>query len=194
MADEKIDSEQFYLFDLLPGEPNPVYGEPLSGFDGATSHSVVAAGYNVGTKIQVYNETAGVAGYSTFVYGKLATEDSTNVMLVAHVLVQDKNSPTPFEFTNEVANDNGEGLSPVVFGAATLTVTYFGWFWCGGVCPEDWASGLGGFHYTDNTVAIGAIGSGDLVAPDQTMGEVGLAVTTATIATVGWAYVADQAL
>lgn len=191
MADATIDSESFYLFDLLPGKPNPVYGEPLGGFDGSTSHDVVAAGYDVGTKIQVYNETAGVAGYSTFIYGKLATEDATNICLVRHVCVQDKTTPTPFEFTNDTGNDNGAGLSPVVIPAATLTVLYYGWWWCGGVCPEDWASGLGGAYYTDGNAAIGPLGTADLATPGTTAGEIGLAATSAAIATVGWAYVAN---
>lgn len=194
MADEKIDSQDFYLLDILPGRPVPYYSTPSGGFTGAASHSVEAAAYDVGTKIQVYNKTLGVAGWSTLVYGKLATEGETNVCLVRHVCVMDKTTPSPFEFTNEEGNDNGEGMSPAVIPAATLTVEYYGWFWCGGVCPEDYASGLGGFYYTDNTVVIGAMGTGDLLSPGQTPGEIGFAVTTEAIATVGWAYVADQTL
>jgi len=175
MANVTIDSELIILLDLLPGHPNPHMRIPTDGFTGAGHHNVVAAAYDVGTKVQVYNHSAsaGVDGYSTFVYGKLEMQDATNVLAARHFCTLHSDA-VPFDFTNDAATDIGESLAPVVVGLGAMTVDYYGWFWCGGVCPEEHVSDLGGVYYCAAAAALGPVTSGDLETPGTTAGEIGL--------------------
>ncbi|HUX01726.1 MAG TPA: hypothetical protein VMY35_12185 [Phycisphaerae bacterium] len=174
MADVTVDSEGIYLCDLLPGYPDPRLSPPRGGFTGADHHNVVAAAYGLGTKIQVRNHAsaAGVEGYSTFVYGKLEHQDTTNILAPRHFLAHHTDC-VPYDFTNDAGTDLGAGLSPLVVGLSAMTVDFFGWFWCGGVCPEEWVSALGGVYYGATAGAIGACMGADLTAPGLVPGEIG---------------------
>ncbi|HUX01725.1 MAG TPA: hypothetical protein VMY35_12180 [Phycisphaerae bacterium] len=175
MANVTIDSELFYLLDTTPGVPDPRVSPPRDGFLGADHHNVAAAAYPVGTKVQVRNHSAsaGVDGLSVFCYGKLEMQDTTNVLAARHFCAQHTDA-IPFDFTNEAASDLGAGLSGLVVGLGAMTVDYFGWFWCAGVCPEEWVSGLGGVYYCSAAAGIGQNSFGDLETPGTTAGEIGL--------------------
>ena len=175
MANVTVDSELLYLLDRLPGWSNPHMRVPEDGFTGASHHNVATAAYDVGTKIQVYNHSAsaGVDGSATFVYGKLEAQDTTNVLAARHFLNLHSDA-VPFDFTNEVATYIGESVSPVVAALGAMTIDYYGWFWCGGVCPEEWVSDLGGVYYCAAAAALGPCTSGDLETPGTTAGEIGL--------------------
>ena len=180
---------------LLPGEAIRIQDTPEDGFTGSGHHNVATAVFDVGTKIQVYNTgvSAGVAGWSALIYGKLATQDSTNILAARHFCALDSTSPTPYEFTNEAANYIGAGVSPAVVGLSAMTSLYFGWFWCGGVCPEEFVSALGGDYYTLGDVAIGLATLGQLATPGTTAGEIGLDLVDAdTEVIVGYALSADS--
>lgn len=192
MADSTLDSELFILFDTTPGAPSPWLSTPGTGFTNATDHDVAAGTYDLGTKIRVYNETAGVAGWSTFVYGECESQDATNVLAVKHFCGLDATSTTPFLFTNEVASDVGATLQSIVVALSAMTSGQYGWFWCEGVVPEDYVSGLGGNYPTFGDVAIGHVTSRDLATPGTTVGEIGLSLPAAdTEVIVGLAYSAD---
>ena len=175
MANVTVDSEKIVLLDCLPGVPNPHMRIPTDGFTGAEHHNVVAAKYDVGTKIQVFNHSAsaGVDGYSTLVYGKLESQDATNVLAARHFCTWHSDA-VPFDFTNDAGADIGESRGPIVVGLSPMTTDYFGWFWCGGVCPEEWVSDLGGVYYCSAAAAIGPVTGGDLETPGTTAGEIGL--------------------
>ena len=176
MANVTIDSEGFYLLDLFPGVADPRRGVPTDGFTGADHHNVSSVQYPIGTKIQVYNQGTGVDGLSVFVYAKLEMQDATNVLAARHFVTQHSDA-TAYDLTNEAASDIGTGLGAVAVGLGAMTVDYFGWFWCGGVCPEAFVSDLGGSYYCSAAAAIGAAMLGDLETPGTTAGELGLATS-----------------
>lgn len=192
MADSTLDSELFWLADTLPGPVNHKIGPPIDGFTGAISHNVASAEYPLGTKIPVYNTGAtGVAGWATFVYGQLFTQDATNILAARHLCALDDGA-IPFYFSNEAATDIGASVSPIVIALSAMTATYYGWFWCEGVCPEESVSDLGGNYYTMGDVAIGPMTSADLATPGTTAGEIGFDLIDAdTEVIVGYALAAD---
>ena len=194
MADSTLDSDLFYLLDTTPGVPNPTLTTPVGGFTAAACHNVAAAIYPVGTKIQVYNETAGVAGNSTFVYAQAETQDGTNIIAARHFLTTYGTTPVWWKFTNDAGGDIGDGINSLVVALSAMTTAYYGWFWCAGVCPEDYVAALGGNYYTEGDVAIGPVTGGTLATPGTTAGEIGLtAVAADTSLVVGVALAADAA-
>ena len=193
MADSTIDSELFILYDRLPGEPDASLAVPYGGFTGATHHNVAAAAYPIGTKIEVYN-TTGVTGWTRFVYGQLEEVDGTNALKVKMFCALDATDLSPYAFTNEVATQIGESVSPIVAGISTMTENYFGWFWCGGVCPEEYVATMCDNFYTTGDVAIGPITTGNLATPGTTAGEIGLELPNAvTDLIIGWSFSLDVA-
>ena len=188
MADSTIDSELFYLDDRWPGKPCPSFGTPADGFTGASHHNVAAPVFPVGTKVQVFNTgvTAGKAGWASFIYLKLEMQDATNVLAARMFVAQhtDAAAGSFFDATNEIASVNGDGLGPIAVGLSAMTVDYYGWFWCDGVCPEEFVAALGGNYYTLGTVAIGDMGWGTLATPGTTAGEIGLETPGAAPAAV----------
>jgi hypothetical protein len=169
-SDGTIDSELFVLNDLWPGRPNPSYGLPADGFTGTAHHNVAAAAYPIGTKIQVRNATLGIAGLSTFIYLNLAAQDA-NVLAARHIVALHSGA-TPYVVTNDAANDLASQIGPIAIGLGAMTTGRYGWFWCGGVCPEDFVPALGGLYATLNpgTVAIGQITRAD-GTPSATYGD-----------------------
>jgi len=179
MANFTIDSEGFYLVDQFPGVPDVRLSVPKDGFTGADHHNVSAAAYPIGTKIQVYNKLtaagAGVLGYSVMLYAKLEMQDATNVLAARHFVTQHSDA-VPYDLTNDAATDIGTGCGAAAVGLGPMTVDYYGWFWCGGVCPESFVSDLGGSYYARETGAvIGTAMLSDLATPGTTAGELGLA-------------------
>jgi len=172
------------LIDRWPGVAWPVQSPPTDGFTGADHHDVVTAAFLVGTKVQVYNHSsvAGLDGWSIFMYAKLEEEDATNVT-AARVLCVAESGGTPYDLTNEVATDLGPTVSPVAVCLGALTENSFGWYFVGGVVPEEWVSGLGGFYGADATTAAvdGAclMTTRDLSDADTTYGEIGFSKVNA---------------
>ena len=199
MADEKIDSQMFELIDRWPGVPLPSLSAPTDGFGVASAdggHNQATAIWPIGTKIQVRNHSsaAGLDGWSTFMYGKLEMQDTTNVLAACMFLTRHSDA-VPYDLTNEVASDLGAGLGPLAGGLSAMTVDYFGWFWTNGVCPEEYVAALGTFWPTILGVTIGACTSGDLADADTTYGEIGLVTAQALPALiVAIAYGADEAV
>ena len=161
MADSTLDSEKFWLFDTWPGVPKTNESPPLGGFNGATETNVATAKRTVGEKIQVIQTgvSAGGAGYSTFIYLQLDDTALTNPCLVKHICSQAAEASSGGDYfycvTNDSGNDLAGGYGPVAIAVASMTASYYGWFWCGGVCPEGLISGLGGNYATLGTVVIG---------------------------------------
>lgn len=177
MANVTVDSEAVILIDLFPGYPDPRLAAPKDGFTGSDHHNVASVAYPIGTKIQVYNKGTGVDGLSVFIYLKLETQDATNVLAARH-FVTNHSDATPYDVTNEAATDIGAHLGLCAVGLGAMTTDYYGWFWCGGVCPEAYVSDLGGVYYCSAAAAIGACMLSDLETPGTTAGELGLATAS----------------
>jgi hypothetical protein len=187
MADSTIDSELFVLFDFWPGVARRVHELPA-----AFTTAVETAVFGPGEKICIWNDgaTAGVSGDATFVYLQVGTQnDATGYTIAAKMHCVPGSATTPFQVTNNpdanVIQKTGSPLLGMALGA--MTDAYWGWFWCGGVCPEAHVSGLGGAYHTDNSVVIGPMSVTDC-ADDR----MGFGVTGAdTEAVIGMAYAND---
>lgn len=158
MADKVIDSNRIVLLNRWGVAPIRVDDGPLDGFTGASHFNVATNKFPLGTCIQVRHKgTLGVAGYSEFTYLQAGTPHATVALAVKLICTQDS-AAAPLIVTNDKGSAIGLatiGLCAVALGA--VTVGNYGFFWTGGVCPEDEVSGLGGDYPTDDSVAAGSI-------------------------------------
>lgn len=163
MADSTIDSEYIQLFDLWPGVPEgrvPPYDDFVST---AAGHNCASEVYPKGTKVQVWCDgSVGRQGWATFIYLKFVA--NAGVALAAKQVVVPDAATDLYTVTNDpddcLINTGGIGAVAI----STLTTLYYGWFWCAGVCPEQYVSALGGNYATNAGVAVGSITYHDLDA------------------------------
>jgi hypothetical protein len=178
MADSTILAKYIVLQDTVQGEVNPNNPQPVGGFIGSEHHNVVAAKYDVGSKIQVYDETA--KGNSVFVYLKNGTAAAT--IAAGSVMIPAGATQNTGYLTYIYTNDPDDGVlgGNCAIALSAMTDAYYGWFWCGGVAPIGITnSGIVAATTlaTDDSVAIGALSTKDLTA-DQA--GIGIAVTLKT--------------
>lgn len=171
MADGTLDSNFLVLIDRWPGAPSHNLSIPSDGFTGST-HNVATAAYDIGTKIQVYNETAGIAGFSTFIYLQyISATEAPPTAAAKQVCTPDANTSL-----YKVTNDPDQALAipslPSAVMLSVMTLTRFGWFYCGGVVPEDYVSDLGGNFACVNTIALGST----IIASNLTADAIGYAI------------------
>jgi len=173
MADATLDSTGFLLIDNWPKVGNSDWAGP-PGIDDLPSqghHNSATETYRLGTKFRVYQGggTGVNSGWSTFIYLKMGTAD-TAVALAAKYSVCGEAPPTStgartllYTVTND--KDSGDmtaGLHAIAISA--MTNSYYGWFWCGGVCPESTIAAMAGTYATDGTAVIGGMVCGALTA------------------------------
>jgi hypothetical protein len=187
MADTTILAKYIVLQDTVQGNVNPNLPQPTGGFTGSEHHNVATAEYDVGTKIQVYDETA--KGYATFVYLKNGTAAAT--IAAGSVMIPAGATQNSTYLTYIYTNDADDGVvgGNCAVALSAMTDDYYGWFWCGGVAPIGITnSGIVAATTiaTDDSVAIGNISTVDLTADSVGLG---LAVTLKT--DVGIAMKAD---
>jgi len=157
MIDGTLDSEVFALIDNWPGERNVHLPEPTDGFLGASHHNIATEEYQAGTKIQARNKgTTGKSGFSTFIYLQVGVQNAFVDIAVKSLVVPDSVG-TWSKVTNDPDDCIALPTSMVAVALSAMTDAYYGWFWCGGVCPEELVSGLGGTYDTDGTVEPGSI-------------------------------------
>jgi hypothetical protein len=192
MTDSTLDSDLLFLYNKF-GSANLVGHVPRGGFTGSEHHNVSSAAYPIGTVVRVeHRATAGKPGYSEFVYLKVGTQNASSLIAAKSVVVQDSATQCLL-----VTNDPDDCIAiPTPFGAIALsamTDAYYGWFWCGGVCPEDYVSGLAGNYATNGSVAAGNVAFGDLSADKCGLVPASVAGTTAAlkIHPCGFALAAD---
>ena len=175
MADGTLDSELFVLLDSWPGvasKPSVAcYRDMTSALVG---HNQATATYPVGTKWVVYNapiegNQVGRVGFSTFVYLQFESTDAPTAA-AKQVCVQDSASLW-YVVTNDPDSCVCLETAMACILISAMTDAYYGWFWCGGVCPEKYVSGLGGNYATDGAIAAG----GALTASDIAADAIGLA-------------------
>jgi len=187
MADSTIDSERLWLIPgrfgsartmSLPEDHNTLASSP--------THNVVApVEARIGDVIGVYNTGAtGIKGYSEFVYGRM----SADITAAAKQVCCQEAVGVPFTFSNAKASVlDSSGDPRAVITISAMTDDYYGWFWCGGVCPEFMVSGMGGTYATDGNVEIGPIASVGLSGTGIGLGP----VSGDTVAFCGFAEAAD---
>lgn len=183
MTDGAIDSEEFYLFDNWPGTPLQSAAVPTGGFTGSAHHNVSSPAYPVGTKIAVMNTHASYQiGGSVFIYLRNIEIVSTSVPVAVKHWVIPKNTSNWYEVTNENNSILADAGTPGAIGLSTMSTTtgYYGWFWCGGVCPTQYVTDLDGDFVTDSTVVAGPNVLSNLLASGATYGTIGPAVATST--------------
>jgi len=157
MADSTITLQGVILKDNWPGAP---VSPPVANYQDMTAaavgHNLAAPLFPVGTKWQVYNSgrptDLGVkfnVGFSTFVYLKGAADIATAVAAVTTVIcVPDDTlaAGNPAEKMYTVVADSDltthEGSGMVAVALSTMTNSYYGWFWCGGVAPTQYVAGF----------------------------------------------------
>ena len=190
MANATLDSEYIILFNHWGDATSTEV--PQDGFTGASHHNVANPVYRPGEVVQVYCDgTTGKAGYSQFVYLKLEHQDTTNLLAVKNVCV-----PHTDKVITDVTNDQTTALGDeggfCAVALSAMTVDYYGWFWCGGVCPEEYVSGLGGNYCTDDSadVSTPVLSVGNITG-GTTYGEIGFITQTAGLAQVGMTYASD---
>ena len=187
-ADATLDSELFVLFDRWPGTatpppPNVPYLNMVSAMVG---HNQTTAIWPIGTKWVVENHfvTAGTGGampgFSTFVYLRLMNTDGPTP--VAKQFVVPKSATNWWEVTNDPDSCLAVSMGLAAVMTSVMTDTYYGWFWCGGICPEEYVSGLGGNYATNGDVIYDM-----LIASNLTADAIGLSpVTGDTTAPIGY--------
>jgi len=167
MADSTLDSELFWLFDKWPGVPR-IMDPPTDGFTGSEHNNVAVPVFMVGEKRQVYNHApsvgAGIDGSSTFIYLQVGTQNAMQDMVVKNVCVPGSATLWYQVSDNPDASIVQIGGAPCAIAIADMTDAYYGWFWCGGVCPEEYVSGLGGTYRTDGNLVAGPFCLHDLEA------------------------------
>jgi hypothetical protein len=194
MADKLLDSDKIVFRDQWGGAPIRIAAKPKDGFDGAEHFNVASAQFPLGTAVQVVHKgTAGKTGYSTFRYLKVGTQNASVAIAVRKICTQE--GTTPFVVTNDpdtvaATTITASGLCAVALGA--MTNAYHGFFWTGGVCPEDEVSGLGTTYPTDDSVTAGH----DIKLVNLAADEIGfgLAETTGTGASTAMSICCGYAL
>ena len=159
MAAGTIDSELFFLSSKWPqGQSKSFhYTKPTDGFTSSDHHNVETAAFDVGTQILVrnHNTEAGIDGNSMFIYLQAADAIAAakEICVPAHATI-----PTKVSSTKASALQANDVSGTVAISISAMTDEYFGWFWCDGVCPEEYVSALGGTYICD------AVTTGPLMA------------------------------
>ncbi len=154
-TDKTLDSNRLFL---LPGRfgPAKMFKPPRDGFVPLAAGNTEAM-FRPGTVCQVYNNGAGaygIEGFSELVY--LQYDDGGGFTSAA----KEVSVPGSDTLWFQVQNDHDDGTvdatgnpHAVVTLSAALADTNFAWFWCGGVSPEQYVTGMGGTFQTDNSFA-----------------------------------------
>ena len=179
MADSTLDSELIVLFDNWPGTAIDRTHDYIEDITSVTvGHNVADPKYKPGTKWVVYNRPitpatgAGQPRPSTVIYLKFANGTGAPGPLAKQVVVPD-NAAVWYWVTNDPddAVIIPSGVAGVLLGP--MADQNWGWFWCGGICPEQYVPDLGGNFATDGNVTAGAMTAHNLAADAIGLGPVG---------------------
>ena len=157
MADATITVQGVILKDNWPGatpiRPPVDYSDMTAA---SVGHNLVAPLWDLGTKWEVYckgDSTYGGVGYnlgwSRFIYLKAAADMATAVAGAVSVLVVPDGTLAAgmagdgfYTVVGSSARTTHEEMSVVAMCISTPTNSYYGWYWCGGVCPVEYVPGL----------------------------------------------------
>ena len=186
MADSTLDSELFTLNCGKWGPVSKVGGKPTDGFDGASHHNVAAPAFPVGSVWAIYCDgSTGKEGFSEMTYLLVGTQNANSLIAVKSICVSDS-ATNPMAITNDPDDCIALPTGRLAVALSAITDAYYGWFWTGGICPEQYVSGLGGNYATDDNVAAGMITAHDLDAD-----YIGLGPRATTEGIAGYSLAAD---
>jgi len=204
MADTALDVQAVLLYDRWPGvavKPDRQYSDMTAT---SVGHNVAAPQFPLGTKWCVYNNgtaaSVGVGynvGWSVFTYLKAAADIASAVAGVVTVIgCQDStlaagDIPSKFYTINTDSDrTTHETTGLIAVCTSTLTNSYYGWYWTGGVAPIDYVSGMTSSSHLIGTAAIAA--SAELMAAATAATGIGLVTATAGHPAVGIALFATD--
>ena len=168
MPDSTIDSELIQLAFNQWGAHQRFGWIPDDGFTG-TGTTGQSGGFNsttavhpVGMCVVTYQDgvAAGTPGYTEWTYLQVGTENAANTLAAKDLCTQDS-ATLWYQVTND-PDDNilvEGGLAAYALG--DIANSSYGWFWTGGVCPEDpkyfngSATPMSGNFVTDGTAVAG---------------------------------------
>ena len=193
MAESTMDSLEVILIDNWPGTAKLIgHSEiPVGGFTGSLHHNVPAPRYPKGEKLCVWEPgTLGCEGMATMIYLQVGTQTAS---IAAKMHCVTGSATDLYVVTNDPdANIIGPLTGCAMLGIAlsAMTDAYYGWFWCGGVCPETFCPDLGGTHATEegNVIAGLLCSHNCTVADKMAFGP----VAADTEAIIGFALAADD--
>jgi len=194
MANSTIVNEKIMLIDRWPGVADPRLGKPPDGFTGSSHHNVATAIYPLGQKRTVWDPTA--KGYATFIYLQ-NIQGTAGAVAVTNPVAPDTSEQATVATTQvyyKVGSDGGEALlsGPGAIALSAMTTLYYGWFWCGGVCPVSFVSALDTTLVTDGTLAAGAaFGFADSTADGKIALAIAIASAVSDIGIQGISFIAD---
>ena len=181
-----VSSNEVILYDMYPGVASvniPKADHDGNAFTNSDHHNVVKAVFDTGYKVQVYEKS--LAGWSTFVYLQYNLGASGVAAAAGHLAVYETGNSW-FGVTNE-GDATFVNVPPAVI-LSTMTDAYYGFFWCGGVCPQSWVTALATSNFnTDDSVVIGPVGLVDASDPDV----VGLTAAASAVNACGWSMADD---
>jgi hypothetical protein len=196
MADSTLDDALFVLQDNWPGAAERLTVDSIPGgtITAAAYHDVATPAAEPGRKIEVWVPSAlgGPTGFSRFIYLKGLAVTEANPSPAAKQLVVPCNTADLYQVTNDKAQcilAAGCGLAAVLLSAMSFdnSTAYYGWFWCGGVCPTGLVAALDGNFATEGNVFAGAPITAHALAADA----IGLGPVSAGEATIGHTLSAD---
>jgi len=143
-------SEEFYLIDNWPGE--------VTNGTNPSDWTAVSAteDYPLGTKRMVYDDTNSgwaILAFLKFVDGDVAEPALTAAGFpVCGMHLASAASGKYYYVSNDM--DGVSPIGPIAVALGTpVTATPYGWFWIGGVAPQDTVSALGDYAFvTDGNV------------------------------------------
>lgn len=177
MADSTLEVASVFLISGRFGPPSPhEFGGMLDGITGSSHHNVASAEFDVGTVVSMINKgtTSGSReGMTEFVYGQYVTQSGGPAMAVGQtaIVVPNGGGNALHTFTNYADYSSGtsflaEAYNPFgVICISVMTGDRYGWFWCGGVAPEDFVTPMTGtVIITSNSVVAGVFCTEDVSA------------------------------
>ena len=208
MADQTITTQGVILYDRWPGK-NCVTTPDVENISDMTStlvgHNQQTAKYPLGTKWQLYNYGAAVnvgvkyhRGFSTFIYLKAESTATTAVALSAAMLVapygtlaagMDRNAL--YTVTASSSRTTHETMGLTAMCLSTMTNSYYGWFWCGGVCPLEYVPGL---SVTSTIVTNDSLYTASTITAITTVASIATSVGLMAPATDGQTQICGEAL
>lgn len=145
-----MDDGKFILIDNWPGVvtqgPNPADW---------TTYSVTRT-FPLGTKRAIYDETN--HGWATLIYLMFEGASAGGACVVKSLVAPDTGDAIAAGAWYIVTNDGGDSFNngPIAVALGSVTDEYYGWFWCGGVCPVATISGLDGVYPSGGSVLTGS--------------------------------------
>ena len=144
-----IDGRKLILMDCWLG----AYADPSFGIDALrTGNNTDANAFAPGAKIHI-NWTRGP---STFVYLQVRAQHP-DIPIEAKSLVVDAAMSGPWYSATNDATSKIHKFSAVALAIGPVADDYYGWFWCGGYCPDEHIPSLAGEYVTAGPVVPGLL-------------------------------------